>query len=133
MSQNELRDEAVHTRQSIRTMSHKSRPSAIRAWYQSESAGCSRLSFSKALCSAISLSHTYDHSVQLGPPIDEGTGGDSYILKAPLLSLLHPILTPPLIPGIYPHLPLLLFLSSLMLFLPTLLIFFHALPQSLSA
>jgi hypothetical protein len=35
-----------------------------------------------------------------------------YVLKAPLLFLLHPILTPPLIPGIRPHLPLPLFLSS---------------------
>jgi len=56
-----------------------------------------------------------------------------YVLKAPLLFPLHLILTPPLIPGIHPHLPLLLFLTSPMLFPPTLLIFFHALPQSLLA
>jgi hypothetical protein len=77
MSQNESRDEAVHMRQSIRTMSHESRPFAIRAQCQSESAGYSRLSFSKALRSAISLPHVCDHSVHRGLPVGEGTGGDT--------------------------------------------------------
>jgi hypothetical protein len=60
-----------------RIMSHESRPLAIRAQYQSELAGCSRLSFSKALHSAISLPHACDHSIQLGPPVGEGTSGDT--------------------------------------------------------
>jgi len=59
-----------------RTMSHESRPLAMRARYQLESAGYLRLSFSKALRSSISFPHTCDHSVQLGPPVGEGTGGD---------------------------------------------------------
>jgi hypothetical protein len=58
-------------------MSHESRPLAIRAQYQLESAGYSRLSFSKALCSDISLPHACDHSVQLGPPVGEGTSSDT--------------------------------------------------------
>jgi hypothetical protein len=74
-----------YMRQSIRTTSHESRPLAIRAQYQSESAGYSRLSFSKALHSAISLPHTYDHSIQLGPPVGEGTSSDTcsgYVYQA---------------------------------------------------
>jgi hypothetical protein len=58
-------------------MSHESRPSAIRAQYQSESARYSRLSFSKALRSAISLPHVCDHSIHRGLPAGEGTGGDT--------------------------------------------------------
>jgi hypothetical protein len=56
-----------------------------------------------------------------------------YVLILPLLFPLHLILTLPLIPRICPHLPLPLFLSSLMWFLPILLIFFHVLPQNPSA
>ena len=63
----------------------------------------------------------------------QALGCGCYVLKAPLLFPLHLILILPLIPGICPHLPLLLFLSSPMLFPLTLLIFFHALPQNLSA
>jgi hypothetical protein len=77
MSQNESQNEAVHMRQSIRTMSHESRPLAIRAQYQSESAGYLRLSFSKALRSAISVPHACDHSVQMRPPVGEEGGGDT--------------------------------------------------------
>jgi hypothetical protein len=58
-------------------MSHESRPLAIRARYQSESAGYLRLSFSKALHSAISIPHACDHSVQLGPVVGEEGGGDT--------------------------------------------------------
>ena len=53
-----------------------------------------------------------------------------YVLSPLLLFPLHPILIPPLIPRIRPHLPLLLFLSSPTLFPPTLLIFFHTSPQN---
>ena len=58
-------------------MSHESRPSAIRARCQLESAGYSRLSFSKALHSTISLPHTCDHSIHQGLPVGEGAGGDT--------------------------------------------------------
>ena len=58
-------------------MSHKSRPLAIRARCQLETARYSRLSFSKALCSAISLPHACDHSIHRGLPVGEGTGGDT--------------------------------------------------------
>ena len=61
-------------------MSHKSRPLAIRAQYQSKPAGYSRLSFSKALRSTISLPHACDHTIQLGPPVGKRTGGDSAAL-----------------------------------------------------
>jgi hypothetical protein len=64
-------------RQSIGTVSHESRPLAIRARYQSESAGYLRLSFSKALLSAISLPHACDHSIHQGLPVGEGTSGDT--------------------------------------------------------
>jgi hypothetical protein len=60
-----------------RTMSHKSRPLAIRARCQPESVGYSRLSLSKALCSAISLPHAFNQSAQLVPLVGKGTGGDS--------------------------------------------------------
>jgi hypothetical protein len=57
-----------------------------------------------------------------------------YVLTLPLLfPPHHPILTLPLIPGIHPHLPPLLFLSSPMLFPLILLISFHVLPQNPSA
>jgi hypothetical protein len=58
-------------------MSHESRPLAIRARYQSESARYLRLSFSKALRSAISVPHACDHSVQARPPVGEEGGGDT--------------------------------------------------------
>jgi hypothetical protein len=50
---------------------------AIRAQYQPESVGYSRFSFSKALCSTISLPHTCDHSIQLGLAVGEGAGSDT--------------------------------------------------------
>jgi len=58
-------------------MSHESRLLAIRAQYQPESVGYSRLSFSKALHSAISLPHTCDHSIQLEPPVGEEASSDT--------------------------------------------------------
>jgi hypothetical protein len=57
-------------------MSQESRPSAVGARYQSESAGYLRLSFSRALRSAISVPHACDHSVQARPPVGEEGGGD---------------------------------------------------------
>jgi hypothetical protein len=69
-------------------MSHESRPSAIRARYQSELARYSRLSFSKALHSAISLPHVCDHSIHRGLPVGEGTGGDN--LTICMFDVLHP-------------------------------------------
>ena len=36
------------------------------------------MSFSKALRSAISLPHACDHSIHLGLPVGEGTGGDTH-------------------------------------------------------
>ena len=61
----------------LRTMSHKSRPMAIRAQYQLESVGYLRLSLSKALHSTISLPHMFDQSAQLAPLVGEGTGRDT--------------------------------------------------------
>ena len=60
-------------------------------------------------------------------------GNECYILSPLLLFPLHPILIPPLIPRICPHLPLPLFLNSLTLFPPTLLTSFHMSPQNPSA
>jgi hypothetical protein len=50
---------------------------AIRARYQPESVGYSRLSLSKAHCSTISLPHAFNQLAQLLPPVGEGTGGDT--------------------------------------------------------
>jgi hypothetical protein len=61
-------------------MSHGSRPLAIRARYQSESAGYLRLSFSSALHNAISVPHACNHSVQARPPVGEAGGGDTWPL-----------------------------------------------------
>jgi hypothetical protein len=58
-------------------MSHESRPSAIRAWYQTGTPGYSRLSFSTTLHSAISLPHVCHHSVHRGFLVGEGTSGDT--------------------------------------------------------
>jgi hypothetical protein len=58
-------------------MSHESRPLAIRAWYQPESVGYSRLSLSKALHSAISLPHVFDQLAQLAPLVGKGTSSDT--------------------------------------------------------
>jgi len=67
-----------YMRQSIKDYESESRPLAIRARYQPESVGYSRLSFSKAFCSTISLPHVADQSFQLVLPIGEGTGGDMH-------------------------------------------------------
>ena len=66
-----------YMRQSIKDYESESRPLAIRARYQPESVGYSRLSFSKALRSAISLPHASAQSFQLMLPVGEGTSGDS--------------------------------------------------------
>jgi hypothetical protein len=82
-----------------------------------------------------SLRHACFHSfcASLGIFIMSLKVHSCYVLRIPLPFLLLPTLTLPLIPGIHPHLPLLLFPSSPMLFLPTPLIFFHMLPQNPSA